>query len=115
MTDNLLVGQEDYWQGYRTSFEDSKRDPNYIELDKLCFEVFGKTEDGKKLLEYFKEFMINPSTPASKIMDFDHCCIYYEGYREGFRQLINLTKAYVTRKEAEGERAVKEATKGVQE
>jgi hypothetical protein len=114
MTDNLLVGQEDYWEGYRTNFDANKKQADYIELDKLCFEVFGKTEDGKKLLEYFKEFMILPSTPASKIMNYDHCCIYYEGYREAYRQLIQLTKSYVIKKEAESDKALKDAAKGAE-
>lgn len=101
MDDKLLVGQEDYWKGYRESAANMKQDPNIIQFDKLCYHVFGMSDDGKALLNYFKEHMLFPSIPGSNTPHFDKMCMYYEGYREAFRQLIHASANYVLRKEAE--------------
>lgn len=108
----LLMGQEDYWAGYQASIDKMRNDPTAIEFDKLCFHVFGITEDGKKLLEIFKEQMIFPSVPTKGYGDMGNACIYYEGYKEAFRQLIHATRNYVIRKQAEDEKAIKKASEG---
>jgi len=110
MTDRKLIpGQEDYWAGYEESINKLKDDPNVVEFDKLCFEVFGMSAAGKKLIEHFKEKIIFPSIPGQADSNFDKRCIYYEGYKEAFRQLIYATQNYRTRKEAEDQRTIKKS------
>lgn len=107
MTDfNKLPGQENYWAGYEESINKLKNDPNLIEFDKLCFLVFGISENGKQLLEYFKDRIIFPSIPGQADNNFDKRCMYYEGYKEAFRQLIHATNNYKIRKEAEEQKII---------
>lgn len=107
MTERKLIpGQEDYWAGYEQSIEKMANDPAALEFDKLCFEVFGTTAQGKKLLEYFKERIIMPSIPGQLDMYYDKRCIYYEGYKEAFRQLMHATNNYLIRREAEDKKII---------
>lgn len=107
MDNKLLVGQEDYWKGYNEGIQKLKNNPELIEFDRLCFMVFGASEDGEKLLNYFKEKILFPSIPGSADNNFDKRCIYYEGYKEGFRQLIHAVNNYKIRKEAEDNKEIK--------
>lgn len=108
----MLMGQEDYWAGYQASIDKLKNDPSFIEFDKLCFHVFGVTEEGKRILKYFQDNILMASIPAKLDANYDKACIYYEGYREAFRQLIHGTKNYIQRKEAEDKKAVQKAAEG---
>lgn len=108
----LLMGQEDYWAGYQASIDKLKNDPNVVEFDKLCFYVFGLSEEGKTLLDYFKNNILMASIPAKLDSNYDKACIYYEGYREAFRQLIHGTKNYQIRKEAEDKKKIQKAAEG---
>lgn len=108
---DLLPGQEDFWQGYQTSIDKSKEDPRLIEFDRLCFEVFEKTEAGKKLLEYLIETIVMPGTPSRDTQAFPMTCVYYEGQRDCIRLLRQSTRSYRERKEAEDKRIIEKASK----
>ncbi len=103
----LLPGQEDYWAGYQESIDKLRNDPETISFDQLCFEVFNSKE-GKKLLEYFESNIVMGAVPSKIDNNFDKSCIYYEGYRQGFRQIIHAVKNYQLRKEAQQAKLVKD-------
>ena len=102
-----LPGQEDYWDGYTASINKLKNNPDVVEFDRLCFEVFNKTEAGALLLSQLTERYLIPSTP-SRGENYAHSCIYYEGFRDCIRLLIQSTKGYKSRKEAEDKKKIKE-------
>ncbi len=111
---NLLIGQEDYWAGYNASIEKLNNDPSVVEFDRLCWHVFGNSEEGKKLLKYFEDRIIFPSIPGQGTPDYQQKCMYYEGYKESIRQLIYATRNYPIRKEAEDKKKIDAASKGEQ-
>ena len=69
----------DYFSGYRESMKNFLDSPDRLELDRLMYEVFGKTDSGKKLLEIFKDRFIYAPTPGQISASYDHSCIYHEG------------------------------------
>lgn len=87
--------------GYQDSINKLAENKDIIEFDKLCFHVFCMNEDGKKLLELFRERFIMPSIPGVSNPNYEKICVYYEGYKEAFRQLIMSCNSYQERKEHE--------------
>ena len=95
-----ILGQEDYFGGYQEKIDALKEESQSVELDKMCYEAFNN-EAGKVLLEYLAEKVVMASVPQSMGDAYANACIYYEGYREGYRQLIHAVKSYPVRREAE--------------
>lgn len=54
-----------------------------------------------KLLEILRDRFIIPSSPGPMSESYHYSCIYYEGFREAFRQLINSVDSYKKRMDAE--------------
>lgn len=100
---NELIEPENFFAGYEQSMQEARMNPDVIEFDKLCFNVLGMTEDGKALLELFKERFIIPATPCALNGPYQNACIYYEGYRDAFRMIIASVKGYTQRKNHEAE------------
>ncbi len=99
--DNPLLQPENYYEGYNDSIKQNSTQSESIELDKLCFHVFGMSEDGLKLMQILKDRFIYCSTPCSLNANFETSAVYYEGYREAFRQLIAAVENYKMRMEYE--------------
>jgi len=110
---NPLIEPENYYEGYNASmqkFSDSQ--PKHIAFDELCFNLFGLSDDGKKFLEILKERFIFPSVPCKLAGgDFPSAAIYYEGYREAFRQLIGQVEGYKQRIAVEAQKGVLDESK----
>lgn len=99
--DNDLPGQDNYFRGYQESIDSMGKDGKEpFEYDRLCYEVFN-SDSGKELLAYFKDSIIAGSVPAKLGEHYQVSCIYYEGYREAFRQIIAAVKQYPIRREAQ--------------
>lgn len=96
-----IPGQEDYFQGYQDSINANAEKGDKFEYDRLCYEVFHGSEAGEKLLKYFKDSIVMAATPAKMDNSYEKACVYYEGYREGFRQILFGVKSYPERREAE--------------
>ncbi len=109
-SNHLLEGQEDYWAGYQASIDSLKNDPEHVAFDELCFHVFALNEEGKKLMKYFEDHILLASVPTRLDANFDKACVYYEGYREAFRQLRYAAINYKKRKEAEDNKKIKAAS-----
>ena len=98
--DNIL-GQEDYFKGYQDNIDKMREEGEHFEFDKKCYEVFKASEAGKDLLDYFMEKIVIAPVPAQINESYANSCIYFEGYREGYRQILHAVKSYPLRKEAE--------------
>jgi hypothetical protein len=96
-----VLGQEDYFKGYQDNIDELREKGDKFEFDKSCFEVFSASDEGKKLLDYFLEKVVMASVPAQVDGNYGNACMYFEGYREGFRQIIHGVKSYPERKKAE--------------
>lgn len=100
INDNPYLKPENYHAGYQESI-DKMAQQNQIEFDKLCWHVFMLNEDGKKLLEIFRDKFIAQPTPGQSHANYDKMCIYFEGYRQAFRDLMMSVQAYQERKDYE--------------
>jgi len=109
MSNNPFLQPENFFEGYQEQIDEMRKNPNFIEMDKLCYEVFGRTEDGRKLLKLLEERFVLPGTPASLANpNYSLTCVYFEGYRDAYRQLIHAVKSYEARKNAEMNKALSE-------
>ncbi len=108
MTDerNNLIEPENYYEGYNESARKlAASQEQDVSLDELCFRVLGVSEDGKKLLEMFKQRYIYPSVPCPLGANYESAAVYYEGLREGFRQVISMVEGFKLRKDYEAKQA----------
>ncbi len=103
--ENPYLTPTNYMAGYKESLDQFNNPKEGLELDKLVYNVFMKSRDGKKLLEYFKEKIISSPTPSQLNANYSTACIYYEGYRAGFRNLGQLIDSFQTRKDFEAKQA----------
>tara|TARA_R110000850_G_scaffold212078_1_gene337819 strand:+ start:3381 stop:3704 length:324 start_codon:yes stop_codon:yes gene_type:complete len=94
------LGQEDYFKGYQANIDKLREETTEVEFDKMCFEVFNSAA-GAELIEFLKEKVVLASVPHGMSESYGNSCIYYEGYREGYRQIIHAVKSYPERREAE--------------
>lgn len=103
---NGLIEPENYYEGYNASARKlASLQAEPLAFDELCFRVLGTTEDGKGLLQMMKERYIYPSVPCPLGPNFESSAVYYEGFREAFRQIIAHVEGYEKRKEYEARQA----------
>ena len=102
---NPYLEPTNYMEGYKESFDNFLNSPDRIELDQLMYHVLGKSEDGMKLLQIFKDRMLTAPTPGQLSGNFHHACIYHEGYRSAFRYIIMMVESYKVRKDFEAKEA----------
>jgi hypothetical protein len=97
---NPYLEPENYYQGYQESIDNLKNKPEAMEMDKLCYLVFS-SDNGKKLISEIIERFIMPGFihPASDNMQ--NAAIYYEGFKEAFRMILNCIKSHEQRIEAQ--------------
>jgi hypothetical protein len=90
MTDNNpYINPQNYYEGY----EINETSTPSVPLDELCWHVFN-TDDGKKLLEIMEKRFIAMPTPGPVNENYPNMCVFYEGYREAFRQIIGSVQSY---------------------
>src|SRR5580698_3317742 len=105
LKDNPLLQKENYFKGYDESVEKLKNNPQLIEFDKLCYEIFEKTDAGKRFLELVTDrYLLAPAgAPSSK--DFEVQAVWAEGVRYSFLLMLNAIKSHKQRIEAKGSNA----------
>lgn len=95
--DNPYIQPFDYLEGYRRSAESLRYDKNLVDLERLCYQTFESNRSGKKLLSYLKDTILCSRAPGQIGKSFDHTCIYYEGYREAIRMMVDGVESYKRR------------------
>lgn len=102
MTDeeNPYLKNENYYEGYAKKADELKYDPEHVDIEALIYRVYA-SEDGKKLIEYYKDKFIfpgfvNPAHPNAR-----DAGLWYEGFKEAYRCIINSIKAHEQRVDAE--------------
>lgn len=101
MSENQYISPENFYEQYQTAQPERT---HTVQLDELCWDVFN-SDNGRKLLEIFKERFIMPGTPSQINDNYDKACMYYEGFREAFRQIIGSVQGYQIRKDEEARKA----------
>lgn len=85
---NPFLEQEDYFAGYKKSMDALRNDPTIIELDKLCFELFGMNEQGKKFIEMAKERWLIPALAKPGTATYQIDVIWAEGFKDFIRMIV---------------------------
>lgn len=88
MENNPYLKQANPFIGYNKSVEDLKNHPEFVQFDKLCYEVFEMSEVGKKFIEYVRECYLIPSLVENSNPKYDLAVVYAEGFKEAFRLII---------------------------
>ncbi len=94
---------EDFWANYQKSVDELKNKPEVVELDRLCYEVFEASENGKKLLNILKERFIVPSLVQPNAPNYETILTFYEGFKEAYRLLSHSAESHKQRIKAEEE------------
>lgn len=97
---NPYINNTNYYEEYKALENNSPG----VQLDELCWHVFN-SEDGKKLLEIFKERFVMIPTQGPVNENFPVMCTFYEGFREAFRQIIGSVNSYQIKKDEEAKKA----------
>ena len=71
------------------------------------------SEDGKRLMEIIKQRYIIASTPATAgNAGYETACVYYEGFRDAYRNLIANCETYKMKMERHAKELVVENKEG---
>ncbi len=97
---NPFLQEENYYAGYQESIDKLKDKPEALEMDKLCYLVFS-TPDGKKLLSEIKERFIMPGFVHPNGANIQNAAVYFEGFKEFGRMILNCIKSHEQRIQAE--------------
>lgn len=94
---NPFLEQENYFKGYEKSIEELKNNPQVIEFDKLCFELFDRNPQGKKFLEIVTERYLIPAIAKSGTPTYQLDVLWAEGFKEFARMLLCAVKSHQQR------------------
>ena len=87
-----------YFQNHETGFEQYiKENPIDIEMQKLCFEVFMRSPEGQKLYIMILENYLIPAMFSPEHPHASNLALYFEGFKEAFRGLMNMAKIHKQR------------------
>lgn len=96
--DNPLLKNPDPFEDYRASMQGlSYQNAKAIEFERLCYEIFIISPEGKKLWELLVERHLVPSQVVPSHPQAMQLSIYFEGFREAIRGLMNMAKAHQER------------------
>lgn len=94
---NPLIEPEDYFAGYKEKIDGLKNNPQIIEFDKLCFELFERNEQGKRFIEIVMERYIVPALARPGTATYQLDVMWGEGFKDFPRMLISSIKSHQQR------------------
>lgn len=94
---NPLLEQENFFQGYQKSIEELKNNPQLIEFDRLCFELFDRNEQGRRFIELVTERYLIPGLAAKGTATYQLDIIWGEGFKDFIRHIISSVKSHQQR------------------
>ena len=106
MEKNKYIEPENYWAGYQESIKEFRNNPELVAFDKLCYELFEMNELGRKFIEIVKERYLIPSLASLQSVNYQHCVIWADGFKEAYRTIINASRSH-------GQRILAETNKNV--
>ena len=87
-----------YFENHQTGYEQYfKENPQDVEMQKLCHDVFINSESGQKLYALIQERYIIPGLYAPEHPHVQSLAIYFEGFKEAFRGLDKMAKIHQQR------------------
>ena len=97
---NPFLEAENYYKPYEDKIKELRNNPELIELDKLCFELFEMNPQGKRFIELAKEkyllyALVQKGTPTYQID-----VIWQEGFKDAFRMILMALRSHQQRIQA---------------
>lgn len=101
LKDNPFILPFNYTKDYHVAQPDEKSEKKHVDFEKLCFELFEANPKGKKLQAIIKSRFLMAPAPGQIGKNYEQSCIYYEGFKEAYRYLLNCVESYKQRKQYE--------------
>lgn len=97
---NPFLEHENYFKPYEDKIKELRNNPELIELDKLCFELFAMNPQGKRFMEiatekYLLYALVQKGNPTYQID-----VLWQEGFKDAFRMLLMAVKSHEQRIQA---------------
>lgn len=92
--ENPFLKQENYYEPYAKKIEELRNNPELIEFDKICFELFEMNPMGKKFLEIAKEKYLLYSIIQKGAPTYQIDVIWQEGFKDAFRMLLIAIRSH---------------------
>ena len=102
MEKNPLLEPENYYAGYEKSMNDLKNNPELIEFDKLCYELFENQEAGKRFMQIVTQRYLIPSLVNKGNPTYQLDVLWQEGFKDFIRTILCCTVSHKQRIQAQG-------------
>lgn len=88
MKANPILEQENYFKEYEGKIKELRNNPELIEFDKLCYELFEMNSHGKRFIEIAKEKYLLYALVQKGNPTYQIDVIWQEGFKDAFRMLL---------------------------
>ena len=96
--DNPYLSIPDPYEQYRESMKNMQwENPKGMELERLCYEVFVISAEGKKLYQHLQDKYLIPTQVVPSHPQAMQLAMYFEGFREAIRGLLNMARVHQQR------------------
>ena len=99
--ENPYIKPTDYFEGYNESINKLKNNPEAIQFDRLCYELFEMTQLGKDFMTIVKDRFILPGLAKPGSATFQIDCIWAEGFKDFPRTILGHIRSHQQRIQAE--------------
>lgn len=94
---NPFLEAENYFKPYEDKIKDLRNNPELIEFDKLCFELFEMNSQGKRFMEIAKEKYLTYALVQKGTPTYQIDVIWQEGFKDAFRMILMALKSHQQR------------------
>lgn len=91
---NPLIEPENFFAGYQESIDKLKNNPQLIEWDRLCFELFEVNPQGKKFLEIVTDRYLIPPLAKPGTATYQLDVMWGEGFKDFGRMLLSAIRTH---------------------
>jgi|SRR5271156_3647961 len=99
---NPFIETENYFDGYQKSIAALKNNPEILEFDKLCYELFENQEAGRIFIKLVKEKYLIPSMVSKGNPTYQIDVLWQEGFKDFARMILTCVMSHKQRINAQG-------------
>lgn len=97
MENNPFLEPENYFSKYQEGINNLKNNPEIIEFDKLCYELFSVNQMGIRFLELITERYLIPSLARPGTATYQLDVMWGEGFKDFPRMILMAVRAHEQR------------------
>lgn len=102
---NTILEDENYFAQYQSNIENLKNQPDVIEFDKLCYELFHINSAGKRFMEIVIERYLMMGLAQRGTPTYQIDVLWQEGFKDAFRIIMTSVKSHEQRIKHEDKKA----------